>query len=556
MMNELWFPPAAILFAGAFLAAICRGTAQRLAVILTPMAALLFILLMGEGELMRASFLTYDVSLVENSGLRQVFALAMVLALLGALVFALPAARRLELASALALGGAALGVVFAGDLLMLFVFWELMVIFSVIIIWNGGELAKGAGLRFVILHLLAGLLFKIGIELVYASSGTHAIAQLTLQGAGPWLIAIALLVNAAAAPLSVWLTDSYPKATPTGTVFLSLFMTSSAVLIMMQIFAGAEQLLLFGLLMILYAMIYGLREDNIRRLLSFALVAHIGFMVCGVAIGTLQSLNAVAVFAVLHIFAMALLFMSAAAVINATGVERLSELGAMSRCMPATYRVAAIGSLIYFLAPLSSGLLLAMGEAGEWLLQAVLVTAAAAAVLHGGLKYLGLVFYRRSHASVAEDPAYAQRLALMVVAVPALMLLLHGPLLSIWMVATPFQSWLSMGQLTIAIILLSAGIMLSYVLREKIIQPSPLQADFDIVYRQWLLNAWQTVEAMLIKRSEAILRFARGPLAHLPRRWFHVHGPQGPLARTWATGSMLMWVTVILAVLLIGARLM
>lgn len=555
MMPALIFPPAVILLVAAVLAAISRGTLRNAVLVTAPVLTLFHILLLPDGLMLEAGFLSYEVALVESSGLRRLMACTFVLMLLAGMMFAVNRANTTELVSAMALGASAVGVVFAGDLLMLFLFWELMVIFSAVVIFAAGtEAARGAGIRYVIIQLLAGLILKIGIEASSAETGSVAIQALALDGFGAWMIALALMINAAAVPLSVWLTDAYPEATPTGTVFLAAFTTKSSVLAAMLLFGGAGPLILFGLLMIVYGTFYGMREDNVRRLLCYCLVAQVGFMLCGVGVGSESVLNAVAVFAVIHVLAMGLLLLSAAAVIESTGKQRLSELGGLSSRMPVAFVGALLGTAGVLLAPVASGLLVSIGAAGETWLQYLLLFAAAGAVLHGGFKYLYLVFSRKDPIVPASDVSASSRLSLLVPALPLLVIMIHAPVLAVFLEGS-LQSWFSLNQMLMLVLLLSGGALLAVALRSIIEEPYSITVDFDIVYRKWLSALWVDIEAAIRLLSDAGIRYAKGPLLRLPRRWFDYHGPQGPLARTWATGSMLLWVTVILAVLLIGARL-
>ncbi len=555
-MTDVLMPPAFILLGAAILVALTRKTARNTILLLAPLATLVFVLMLQDGAVLWAGFLSYEVTLVEVDGMRKVLAAAFVLMLLAVMFFAMNRAGAVELTAAMAYGGAALGVLFAGDLLMLFLFWELMVIFSAIIIFAAGtEAARGAGIRYIIIQLLAGLVLKIGIEAVTAEAGTTAMQALVLEGFGAWVVAAALLINAAAVPLSVWLTDAYPEATPTGTAFLAAFTTKSAVLASAILFGGAAPLILFGLLMIVYGTFYGMREDNIRRLLCYALVSQVGFMLCGVGVGGEAVIGAVIVFAFIHVLAMCLLMLSAAAVIEVSGTESLSETGNLSARMPLVFLATALGSAGLVLAPVASGLLVSIGEAGETWLQYVLLFAATATVLHGGYKYLWMCFLRKSVSTVGTDVTGISRFGFVVPAVPLAAIILFAPLLQ-GLLGTELRSLFSVSQLLMLLVLCGGSALVVWLLRPLISQPESITVDVDIVYRKWLSALWVDIEHAIKLLSEAGTDFAKGPLLNIPRRWFHYHGPQGPLAKTWATGSMLMWVTVILAVLLIGARLM
>lgn len=556
MMNDLIVLPAFILLAGAVLTALLRGHARTAVIVIAPLLALLAIVGMDDNLRLSVGFLSYEVLLVENTDLRKVIGTSFVLVLLAGLLFAFQRASTVELAAAMAYGGSAIGVVFAGDLLMLFLFWEFMVIFSAIIIFSSGtEAARRAGIHYVILQLLGGLLLKVGIEVVSLQTDSVAIRPLLLDNYGAWLILSAVLLNAAAVPLSVWLTQAVPSATPTGSVFLALFTTKTAILVAMLLFAGSAVLIVIGLLMVLYGAVYGLREDNIRKLLSYTLVSQVGFLLCGVGVGTPEALTAVALFAVIHIFTMAVLFMAAANIAESTDTESLTVLSNLAPRMPLTALMMFLGAVATLLLPVTSGLVLAVANSGATSLSLLLLAAAATTALHSGYKLPWRLFrYRGSYAGKAEECHLLGRVVMLYAALPVVILLLVPQALSGYLFMEPV-GLLVIEQLAYLVAVLFIASLLGWVFKGQITGPRSISVDFDVVYRGWLLQLWRGFEKVLALAVDSGMKFVNGPLRRIPERWLDYHGPTGPLARTWATGSMLVWVTVILAVLLIGARL-
>src|SRR5690606_19389242 len=132
----------------------------------------------------------------------------------------------LELAAAFLYAGSAIGVTFAGDLITLFIFWELMAVGSTVVIWAAGtESAYRASIRYLLVHLLGGVLLMFGVAGFAAETGSAAFGPMQLDSIATWLILAGFLVNAGAPPLSAWIADAYPEASPSGTVFLSAFTT-------------------------------------------------------------------------------------------------------------------------------------------------------------------------------------------------------------------------------------------------------------------------------------------------------------------------------------------
>ena len=87
------------------------------------------------------------------------------------------------------------------------------------------------------------------------------------------------------------LTDAYPEATPTGTVFLSAFTTKVAVYALARSFAGTEILIWIGAAMAMFPIFYAVIENDLRRVLAYSLINQVGFMVVGVGLGTALALN-------------------------------------------------------------------------------------------------------------------------------------------------------------------------------------------------------------------------------------------------------------------------
>ncbi|MDT8409637.1 MAG: proton-conducting transporter membrane subunit, partial [Wenzhouxiangellaceae bacterium] len=291
-MIEFVLPPAFVMIIGALLVGVARPAMRPLLLLATPLVTLYFIWQVGDGVQQTVTFLGYQVQLVDGSALRRLFATVFALMAFGGTLFAFRQSKWWELSAALLYAAGAIGVSFAGDLIVMFLFWELMALFSTVVVWCGGtESARAAGIRYAIIHLLGGIILKIGIEGLMIQTGSIEIRALTLEGFSTWMIFIGVLINAAAPPISVWLADAYPESSPMGGVFLSAFTTKTAVLSLILLFPGQPLLIWIGLFMIFYGIIYALLENDMRRILSYSIVNQVGFMVCGIGIGTELALN-------------------------------------------------------------------------------------------------------------------------------------------------------------------------------------------------------------------------------------------------------------------------
>ncbi len=170
-----------------------------------------------------------------------------------------------------------------------------------------------------------------------------------------YLIMIGFMLNAAVPPIHAWLPDAYPEATVTGAVFMCAFTTKTAVYVLARGFYGYEVLAIMGAIMTLYGVGYAVIENDARRILAFHIVSQVGYMVCGVGIGTAMAVNGACAHAYAHILYKALLFMGVGAVLEMTGRSKLTELGGLYSKMPLALIFTVIGGISISGFPLTSG---------------------------------------------------------------------------------------------------------------------------------------------------------------------------------------------------------
>jgi multicomponent Na+:H+ antiporter subunit D len=417
-MTEL-LSPALWMVLGAVLIPLTKSHLRTAVIFSMPLLTLWSIWQIADGVAGTVNFLEYPIEPVEGSPVRRLFATVFALmAFLGSL-YAFKTAKWYELAAAFAYAAGAIGVCFAGDLITLFLYWELMAIFSTVIVWCGGTPgARAAGIRYAIMHLLGGVILKVGIEGVVISTGSIQIQPMLAHDFSTWMIMIGILINAAAPPVSAWLSDAYPESSATGAVFLSAFTTKTAVLALILLFPGEPILIGVGLYMIVYGIIYALLENDARRILAYSIVNQVGFMVCAVGIGTEMALNGAAAHAFAHIIYKALLFMSAGVVLYRTGKSRCTDLGGLFRTMPFTTCMGIIGALSISSFPLTSGFttksMISQAAVDENLFMVyMLLTAASAGVfLHAGIKFPWFVFFQKDSGLRPKDAPWNMGLAM------------------------------------------------------------------------------------------------------------------------------------------------
>ena len=416
-----FLPPALILLTGAILVGLLRGHWRTAVVLIAPLATLLAVWQVPDGVVTTVPFLDYVIEPVEGSPLRRLFATIFAgMAFAGGL-YAYRLARWYELAAAYAYAAGAIGVCFAGDLITLFLFWEIMALFSTIVVWCGGTpAARAAGIRYAIMHLLGGVILKVGIEGVAVHTGSIDLQPMLATNFDTWMILIGILINAAAPPVSAWLADAYPESSPTGSVFLSAFTTKTAVLALIMLFPGEPILVWVGLFMVMYGIIYALLENDARRILAYSIVNQVGFMVCAVGIGTQMAINGAAAHAFAHIIYKALLFMSAGVVIYRTGKHKCTELGGLFRTMPLTAFCGIVGALAISGFPLTSGFttktMISQAAVDQQLMTVYLLLAAASAgvFLHAGIKFPWFVFFQRDSGLRPKDAPWNMGAAMLL----------------------------------------------------------------------------------------------------------------------------------------------
>ncbi len=420
-MFDTMLPPALILIAAAILIGLLRGHARSAVVLIAPLLTLWAVWQVPDGVVTTAPFLDYTIEPVEGSSLRRLFGTIFALMAFVGGLYAFRTAKWYELSAGFAYAAGAVGVSFAGDLITLFIFWEFMALFSTVVIWAGGtEGSRRAGVRYAIMHLLGGVILKVGIEGVVIHTGSIDIQPMLATNFDTWMILIGILINAAAPPVSAWLADAYPEASPTGSVFLSAFTTKTAVLALILLFPGESVLIWVGLYMIIYGIIYALLENDARRILAYSIVNQVGFMVCAVGIGTQMALNGAAAHAFAHIIYKALLFMAAGVVVYRTGKSKCTDLGGLFRTMPVTTVCGIVGALAISSFPLTSGFttkaMISEAAINETMMFVYFVpTAASAGVfLHAGIKFPWFVFFQKDSGLRPKDAPWEMATAMII----------------------------------------------------------------------------------------------------------------------------------------------
>ncbi len=532
-----------MIAAGLALLAV-RGPLRAVIALGAPAAAILVVLAAPEGPIWSASYLGFEIVPYALDRLSRLFALIFALMAFGGALYALNQPSRLELPAALLYAGAAIGAALAGDLLTLFVFWELMALASTLVIWcAGSHAAYRASLRYLAIHLLGGVLLMAGIAGHVGESGSTTFARFALDSPAHWLILAGFLVNAGAPPLSAWLPDAYPEASWSGMVFLSAFTTKTAVYVLLRGFPGTELLVWVGLFMVFYGIVYALLENDMRRILAYSIVNQVGFMVTGVGIGTEMALNGAAAHAFTHILYKALLLMSAGSVLLVTGRRKCTDLGGLFRTMPFTTVCGIVGALAISSFPLTSGFvsksMISQAAGDEHLLWVWLLLAAASAgvFLHAGIKFPWFVFFQKDSGLRPPEPPWNMRLAMGLFVLLCIGLgIAYAPLYRLLPYPVdyvPYTAWHVLAQLQL---LLFSGLAF-FVMLGWLRRTLTITLDTDWFYRRLfsrLAHAGASALSWIIRTAEERAAPAWQGLEAGAR---NLYGPLGLFARTWPSGA-------------------
>ena len=552
-MTSLALHPGFILIAGAILLLLLRGAARSAVALAVPVAALYLVWQVPDAVVASVQFLEFKLSPLAGDKLSRLFATIFAIMAFGGALFALNQKHPLELSAALFYGGAAIGVTFAGDLITLFVFWELMAIGSTLVIWSAGTRpAYRASLRYFMIHMLGGMLLLAGITGHVVETGSIAFQRFAADSPAHWLILAGFLLNTGAPPLSAWLPDAYPEASWSGMVFLSAFTTKAAVYVLLRGFPGTEILIYVGLFMVFYGIVYALLENDMRRILAYSIVNQVGFMVTGVGLGTEMALNGAASHAFTHIIYKALLLMSAGSVLLMTGKRKCTDLGGLFQSMPITTWCGIIGALSISSFPLTSGFvskaMISQAAADGHLLVIWLLLAAASAgvFLHAGIKFPWFVFFQKDSGLRPPDPPHNMRAAMIFFSVLCIGLGVYpDPLYAILPYPVEFEPYTGAHVVTQLQLLLFSGLAF-FVLLDVLRRTPTITLDVDWLYRRLGPTLCVGIAEGLARAQAGIGRSASSLMSGVLKALHRHHGPQGALARTRPTGSMALWAVILL----------
>jgi multicomponent Na+:H+ antiporter subunit D len=563
------FPPAWLMIIGGLCVPLLRGTTQRFFALALPVITLWSIWHIQPSAHPSVHLAGFTLDMMHLHPYTHIFATAFCIAAFGGLLFGLFQARTLEFSSALIYAGSAIGITFSGDLISLFFYWEIMALSSTLVIFASDRpKAKSAGLRYIGMHLFGGVVLMTGIALHVLQTKSIAITpldtsmllqlqQLDMHGIAMWFMLVGILVNAAALPLSAWLPDAYPEASPSGSVFLSAFTTKTAVFVLLTLFAGTEVLIYVGLAMACYGILYALLENDIRRILSYGIINQVGFMVVGIGIGTPLALKGVALHAFCHIIYKALLFMSAGSVLYQTGKSQCTQLHGLGRSMIATSVCGGIGLATMAAFPFTSGfiskslILSAVAESNLTFVWLLLLAASAGVLLMVGL--IATPWFRplpKDHAPRPNDPPWNMRVAMGIFAVfclvPAIPGMAHASLF--WMLPEPLSYHAYTGEHIVRQLqlLFFAGLAFAGLL-PLLKRSETISLDFDWLYRHLGRQLCHYAAQAICAFRKHVAAITMWTIEKVSNSLHFLYDSEGVLSRSWPLGTTATWAAASLA---------
>ena len=557
-MWMLEIPPFLPFFIGALIAAGTRGPLRGAIMVAIPVVSALHLWMVPEGVHLQFAFFDYQLTPYRVDKLSLMFGYVFHIAAFITIIYSLHVRDTVQQVAALMYAGSGLGAVFAGDLLTLFVFWELLAFTSVFLIWaRRTRRSYYAGMRYLIIQVLSGIILLIGALFYGAENGTLEFGYIGLNGIAGWLIFIAFGIKCAFPFAHNWLTDAYPEATVTGTVILSAFTTKVAVYAFARAYPGTELLVYIGAAMTCFPIFFAVIENDLRRVLAYSLINQVGFMVVGIGIGTALAINGAVSHAFNDVIFKGLLFMSMGAVLHMTGRMNGSDLGGLYKTMPKTTVLCIVGAASISAFPLFSGFVsksMVMSAALEngydwiWLM---LLFASAGVFHHAGIKIPYFAFFAHDSGLRVSDPPNNMLLAMLIAAVLCVGIGVYpAALYSLLPYDTGYNPYDATHVLAQTQLLFFSALAFVW-LNLRGMYPPELRStnlDVDWFYRRLFPVAVQSLFAATWKLDGALRRaFVTKLHRYLDILSSLYHVPTGLFTSARPAGSMAMWVAIFLA---------
>jgi multicomponent Na+:H+ antiporter subunit D len=368
----------------------------------------------------------------------------------------------------------------------------------------------------------------------------NALDPNTLAGA---FILFAFAIKAGFPLVNFWLAGAYPKASPSGTVFLSIFTTKLGIYALVRGFAGLEWLIYIGMVMAIVPALFALAENNLRRVLAYGLNSQLGFMVAGIGIGTALALNGAIAHAFASVIYQALLFMIVGASILYGKLNRFY----LGLCL---IGAASIAGLPLFIGFTTKSLTIAAALSENYIyLWLVLLAANAMAVVHTSIRVPFLLFFNDSKEAQTQPPKHifiAPALAAVIcIGIGVYPQMLYA-LLPFEMTYTPFSFAHVLQQLELIAFASFGGLLLFKTQKSIVLELDWLARGLPyLLYHEFKENIAQTKLKIILTRERLKLSALSGL-----RSLFQQNGY---FASVQPTGFMVLWLAILLIAVMVFA---
>ena len=554
--------PGIWLIVGALIAVLLPQTLSRWFAVILPVFLIAFLFSLNLDNYGTISFFDYSLETFRLDALSRIFGLIFLIAsALGNLYALGDDVDKLQRSAALAYAGGAIAAVFAGDMITLFIFFEVAAVASVFLIWaRRTERAFAAGMRYLIFQIGAGVILLAGLLIHVSVTGSIDFDKIGLDAPGGILILIAFGIKSAFPLVHNWLQDAYPEATISGTVILSGFTTKLAIYALARSYAGTEILIWIGAVMAIFPIFYAIIENDLRRVLTYSLNNQLGFMVVGIGIGTEMALNGTVSHAFVHILYKALLLMSMGAVLLRTGTCNGTELGGLVKTMPWTAAFCIVGAASASAFPLFSGfisksmIITAAGEQGYWIIWLILLFASAGVLYHSGIRIPYFAFFSEDKGHRVKEAPWPMLVAMGAAAFLCIIIGVFPAslyaMLPFSVDYVPYTAYHVINQLQ----LLMFAALAFTVLKLIKIYPSDtrgINLDTDWVYRKGLMTLIIYSNRYLNTGYRVVCDGAVGIISEVINSAKQLGNNDGILSRTPTLGSSIAWISGLLLLVLL-----
>lgn len=544
-------------FVAALLALVTRGYLRSVLMLSIVTLSGLHLWFLDGDVLVNMHFLEYELTPYRVDSLSIVFGYVFHIAAFVSILFALHVKDTMQHVCGLLYAGSAMGALFAGDLLTLFVFWEILAVSSVFLVWaRRTERAYQSGMRYLIIQVGSGVILLGGLLLHVEQTGSLEFDFIGTDHLGGWLILLAFGIKGAFPLLHTWLTDAYPEATPTGTVFLSAFTTKTAIYTLARGYPGTELLIYVGATMACFPIFYAVIQNDLRRVLSYSLINQLGFMVCGIGIGTALAINGAVSHAFVHIIYKSLLFMSMGAVLYRTGKIKATDIGGLYKTMPKTAVLCIIGAASISAFPLFSGFVAksmimaaAMKEGYPWI-WLVLLLASAGVLKHAGIQIPYFAFFAHDSGIRTSEPPKNMLLAMTIAAFLCLAIGIYPKMLyQLLPFATDFNPYDLTHVLAQTQLLFFAMLAFVWLNLQGVYPPEKVAINLDAewFYRRFLRRLVEKISSYVQGLDSELKLKVEDRVNWLVTYFAQRHYPTGKGAVIRPTGNMVMYIAILLA---------